>query len=499
MKSTLKITLLGGINEIGGNCVLLEDLGFDVNLLIDFGINFERFNHSFDYEAPSNIESLFKANLIPRPKGEVLKNLYSRNYIFNHEKQRHGQKVGECKNKTDPPTKIHGLLISHAHRDHYYCIPLLNRNIPIYTGVTTKKIIMSHYDTTGFRMDNFYTGLKWKLFRTGNTVDIKGLEILPIHVDHSVPGSYGFIFKTSAGIIVYSGDFRLHGPLSYMTGDLLLKVKELLKRGDPPKTEINNNSRVKCLICEGTHIHKGAIESESTVKKNLKTLFKNIFFDYVLVKYDRVDWDRFRTYATIAKHHNWKYIITEKDAYFYYRLNKRAIYPTMKNPHIRKDDHIYILKQYHSRYPWRDSIENMLKKHDKMWRYIDFDDIKNSEGNFFLYITSLNKQRLMESLPQHLKGLFLSSTIDPYTDHFYDDSKSLEKKLLNLRIPSYRINASGHAKPHDIYKYIMELNPENLIPIHTKYPELFEKLLSNNDINVIVPHEKENGFQIELS
>jgi len=445
MNSTLKMTFLGGTNEIGGNCVLLEDLGFGVNLLIDFGINMERLNQAFDHEDPSTIESLFKAKLIPRPRGEALKNLYSKNYIYNHNKQRHKQKVSDCKNKTDPPTKIDGVIISHAHRDHYYCLPLLNRNIPIYTGVVTKKIIMSHYDTYGFRMSNFYNSLKWKLFRTGNTVDIKGLKIIPIHVDHSVPAAYGFIFITSAGIIVYSGDFRLHGPLSFMTSDLILKTRDVLAGLNSSKNDLNNNSRIKCLICEGTHIHKGAIEAEITVKRNLKTLFKNMPFDYVLVKYERVDWDRFRTYATIAKEHNWKYIITEKDAYFYYRLNKKAKHSTMKNPHIRKDDHIYILKDSHSRYPWKHVIENMLKKHEKTWRYVEYDDIKYSEGKFFLFITSLYN-KLKESLPTHLKGVFISSTIDPYAEHFSDNTKTIEKQLLKFQIPSYRIHASGHAR-----------------------------------------------------
>jgi len=68
-------------------------------------------------------------------------------------------------------------------------------------------------------MDNFYVGLKWRLFRTGDIIEIKGMKIILVHVDHSIPAAYGFIFNTSASIIVYSGDFRMYEPFSYITGD----------------------------------------------------------------------------------------------------------------------------------------------------------------------------------------------------------------------------------------------------------------------------------------
>ena len=42
MKSIVMLTFLGGVNEVGGNCILLEDLGYDVKLIVDFGVNFEK-------------------------------------------------------------------------------------------------------------------------------------------------------------------------------------------------------------------------------------------------------------------------------------------------------------------------------------------------------------------------------------------------------------------------------------------------------------------------
>ena len=117
------------------------------------------------------------------------------------------------------------ILISHPHKDHFLGLSFINRTIPIYTGVVTKKIIEAFYKSTRPAIDNNYAGLNWNTFRTGGIIDIKGLKIVPYHVDHSIPAAYGFIIYTSAGPVVYTGDFRMHGPLSNMTEEFLNEIK----------------------------------------------------------------------------------------------------------------------------------------------------------------------------------------------------------------------------------------------------------------------------------
>jgi len=62
----------------------------------------------------------------------------------------------------------------------------------------------------------------------------------------------------------------------------------------------------------------------------------------------------------MAKKYGWKYIITEKDAYFYYLLNKKAIYKTMRDPNILNDDHIYILKRGSTNYKWQEKVRQIM-------------------------------------------------------------------------------------------------------------------------------------------
>jgi len=480
----VKLTFYGGINEVGGNKVLLEDFEYDVKLFIDFGLNMKKFHNEYNYrEAPQSISDLCRLNFLPKENLIPIKNLYTKHYFFNLPENQYYNFVSQCKNKQDPETNLDGVLISHAHRDHFYCIPFLNRNIKIYTGVVTHKIIKAFYDSTEKRSDNFYYGLKFEKFRTGDILHIKDMEIIPVHVDHSIPAAYGFIFKTSAGIIVYSGDFRIHGPLLYMTIDLIKKAKEALKE---EKAE-----RIKALICEGTHIHRGAIESEAAVKRQLKSLLKHNPFDVIILKYDRIDWDRFRTFSSMAKKFGWKYIIPEKDAYFYYRLNQKAIYDTMRDPNILNDDHILILERGPANYEWKRNIRQLFYKNKKEFRLIKYSQLKTLEGKFFINVSIIQRdiiQRDIKKFPFiNLNCAFISSSMDPYAEEYFDNTNTLMSKFNELGIPSYKIHASGHAKPHDIINFVKELNPEYLIPIHTENTEFFIHIFKNMDINVISP------------
>jgi len=90
-------------------------------------------------------------------------------------------------------------------------------------------------------------------------------------------------------------------------------------------------------------------------------------------------------------------------------------------------------------------------------------------------------------LPSNLRGLFICSNIDPYADDYRFYKNKISNELLDKGIPSYRIHASGHAKPHDLIRFIEQINPQTVIPIHTTHAELFQKLFKSTKIEFILP------------
>ena len=132
------LTPYGGVNEIGGNCFLLESP--ESSILLDFGRSFKQESIYFaGYLQPRTSQGLtdfLEFNTIPRIQG-----LYDDffNIDFGTERK-----------------DIDGVFLSHAHMDHYGNLNLLHKSIPVYMGETAKLIIQSVQDTTRPRFGRPY-------------------------------------------------------------------------------------------------------------------------------------------------------------------------------------------------------------------------------------------------------------------------------------------------------------------------------------------------------
>jgi len=183
------LTFYGGVNEIGGNKILLEDKG--TKIFLDFGMSFGKNAKFFQgYLQPRSFTGIIdylEMGLIPDIKG-----IYRDDLLKN---------AGRKKEKPI----VDGVLLSHAHADHASYISFLNKEIPIYMGETCKLILEAIKDIQRSNIENEILEYKEKsdekkppviqrnvkTFRTGSIFKIGSLKIEPIHVDHSVPGAYG--------------------------------------------------------------------------------------------------------------------------------------------------------------------------------------------------------------------------------------------------------------------------------------------------------------------
>ncbi len=118
--SAVRLTFLGGVNEVGGNKILLEDFKYNVKILLDFGINIKDFNDQYErYEVPNSIKELVKLGLLPEAEKLSIDNLYT-DFKANEDQ--------EC---NDLETNLDGIFVSHPHKDHFFGLSFVNRNIPI--------------------------------------------------------------------------------------------------------------------------------------------------------------------------------------------------------------------------------------------------------------------------------------------------------------------------------------------------------------------------------
>lgn len=119
------VTFHGGVNEVGGNKILLEDK--DTRIFLDFGMSFTTRGKYFEeYLKPRSSNGLvdfISMGLLPDLEGVYRTDLL--------------EKAG----KKEEPTQIDAVLLSHAHADHANYISFLHKDIPIYMGHTTYNLL----------------------------------------------------------------------------------------------------------------------------------------------------------------------------------------------------------------------------------------------------------------------------------------------------------------------------------------------------------------------
>lgn len=120
--------------------------------------------------------------------------------------------------------------------------------------------------------------IPFRPFRTGEKLRMGSLEIEPVHVDHSVPGAYGFVIDTSHGTVVYTGDFRTHGSKPQMTRDFVDKARE---------------AEPVAVITEATNMTGASISSEKDVENKLNSIVSEaegiVFAEYAYADVDRLN------------------------------------------------------------------------------------------------------------------------------------------------------------------------------------------------------------------
>jgi len=160
----LKLIPFGGVDSVTKNMFIYE-FGNDI-LIVDCGIGFP--------DEPSLQEEL----LIP-----------DFSYLLAHQ------------------DKVRGLVITHAHFDHYGAVPhlLAKINIPVFTSRLTQEFIKNKAEEFGIKPKSIDFRL---ISHKDKRIKIGAFELTPFHINHSVPQSMGLFLKTPIGNVFHVADYK---------------------------------------------------------------------------------------------------------------------------------------------------------------------------------------------------------------------------------------------------------------------------------------------------
>ena len=422
------MTFLGGVREIGGNKVLIED-GPD-RILFDFGPSFSpRYEQYYvDYLQPRStcpVKDLLEFGLIPRMEG-----LYR------------SEALGDADLPWRPP-EVHGVFVSHAHADHAGYLSYIDPTIPVHVGEGTRVLLDAIEGSTPMK----YGDHDWRTFRDRVPVKVGNLEVVPFPVDHSVPFAYGFLVRTSEGTLVYTGDFRHHGPRAADTHAFF---------------EAAAHESPAALLIEGTRAGPDARRnlSEEGVRSGIDRLLEKRSTLALACTYPR-DVDRLRTLHRAAVAAERTLVVSLRTAHLLTAIAPR--FPPGDLPVPGQTASLAVYGRRKKRYfTWETPfLEGALEA----------GELRDHGARYLLALDLMHFPELIDLRPP--KGTpFIHSMSEPFSEDDVDD-RVMHNWLDHFGLDFHQMHASGHASERELLDIVRSVGARTVYPIHTEHPESF--------------------------
>jgi len=427
-----KLCIHRGAKEIGGSCVELQSASGE-RLLIDLGM-------------PLNDEKPDK-KWLPKVAGLL---------------------------EGDPMIK--GILVSHAHADHYGLLHLAHKDIPVFMSGYQKRVlneVACHFVPDSAPCLRATVVKAWRWFDVG-----KSFRVKPILVDHSAFGGFSFLVEIDREKrVLYSGDFRGHGRV-----DLL---------GAFCKTPPEN---VDVLLMEGTTLSRKTgdatgsrlamkFQTEMALEPQFKDAFAKAAGKLCTVMCSGQNTSRLAGIASAARAAGKTFVVD-----FY---TAQVILATQHPSFIGQfGKYMGVYVPYYQRVKIKKmkspEMFAQLDDIDRQRVYLPSKAIKGIRRQYDFskpemqskYVFLLNGSVLAD-LKREPKLTFSQPIFSMWSGYWKLPNKmKWQKKFVSdqgFSEPLF-IHTSGHASPSDLKRYVQAAAPAKLVPIHTEVPEEYQLL-----------------------
>lgn len=522
----VRIVPYGGVGEIGGNKLLVESE--DGRLLLDFGMSFgahgDYFAEFLQPRTTSALRDMLELGLLPPIDGIYRSDLIRPEGIDDHL----GDDVEEL---WEVPVRsydayvdehgepaIDGIVLSHAHKDHFGRLGYVDPRIPVVCTSTTKAMLAAIETLTSESgadgevvagSENIVRELKGGNFPghpTGGTGDewtrtiqarppyepfeLGGFEVELIPVDHSVPGSASAWIEAPDGTtIYYTGDIRFHG----IYDDVTAKLRDRLEGAGPD-----------VMLCEGTRIDDEEPDSEAKAREGIRDEVEAAD-GLAMVDFGWKDTTRFETVQKVAEATGREFLVSHKLAYLLHevakvdpRVDPIEAYDNVAVYLARRGAMIYDPADYN-----RGSSERLrLGYWDADWAERDDEvamthhrngrtalDIREDPEDYLVMLSQWDMNELLDLDPPP-GSRYVRCACEPFSDEMEIDLQRQANWLKEFGIPvreetSRRgegtvelptaSHASGHASGPHLKEFVKRVDPETIVPVHTEREDIFQE------------------------
>lgn len=343
-----------------------------------------------------------------------------------------------------PDPRMHGVVLSHPHLDHYGLAAQLGEGVPVYLGAEAEQVL---------RAASFFSPVSRCPALAGHLHDRSTLRLGPFTVtpflaDHSAFDAYSLLVESNDRRLFYTGDIRGHGRKATMFDRLV---------SQPPRTDV--------LLMEGTNVRattdRTTRRTETDVEEELLDAFHETA-GLVAVFSSAQNLDRLVTVFRAARRAGRTLVVDLYTATVAQATGRSSIpQPGFEGLAV------YVPQRQRMRVAQTREFERVAEVADiRMFP----EDLATDRGRLAFLGTSSTAEELIDAGALH-HGAVAWSLWPGYLEQ--PSGRRLVALLDEADVPLVHHHTSGHAHLDDLTRLVHAFGDARVVPIHSEATDRF--------------------------
>ncbi len=357
---------------------------------------------------------------------------------------------------------ILGLVVTHAHEDHFGAILDLwpKLKIPVYCTAFTAGLL-----ETKRELDYSSYDVPVTLFKAGDQFELGPFAIEAIAVAHSIPEPVSLAIKTSLGTVIHTGDWKIDNEPSLGAPTDEKRFRELGDEG------------VLALVCDSTNsMREGVSPTEHDVLESLTDIISNEKGRVAITTFSS-NVGRIISIARAAKEAGRQVLLVGRSIKRSVIVAEELGYLEGIDPFLNEEDYPYIP---------RDKIVMVLT---------------GSQGEQRAALAKLSRDEMRSLALTAGDTVIYSSRSIPGNERSIIDTQN---RLIDMGVKIITdhdalVHVSGHPRRSDLKKMYEWVRPKILVPVHGEALHLAAQTVLGRQAGIKTVAEIRNGDMLKLA
>ena len=357
---------------------------------------------------------------------------------------------------------IRGMVITHAHEDHFGAILDLwpKLKVPVYCTAFTAGLLETKRQTD---FDSYEVPVN--VFKAGDSFEIGSFNIEALAVAHSIPEPVSLAIKTKLGTVIHTGDWKIDPEPSLGAVTDEKRFRELGEQG------------VLALVCDSTNaLRDGVSPTEHDVGKSLANIISEAEGRVAITTFSS-NVGRILSIALAAKEAGRKVLLVGRSMKRSVAVAEELGYLEGLDPFVDEEEFGYIQ---------RDKLVMILT---------------GSQGEQRAALAKLSRDEMHTLSLAAGDTVIYSSRSIPGNEKAIIDTQNrlIDKGVRIITDHDALVHVSGHPRRNELLKMYDWVKPEILVPVHGEAMHLTAQTALGRQAGIKKVAEIRNGDMLRLA